>query len=140
MRIISIAAGDLPADGLHAIRVTDYALDKFEVATNAPINYAGTSGTIEVSDPPFRRADCNGDGTPDISDAIFLLNSLFAAPEPLPCADACDTNDDGEVDISDPLAMLLDLFDGSEGLPPPVDCGGDATPDEVACASYAGCA
>lgn len=133
-------AGDLPSDGLHALRITDYASDRFEVATNTPINYAGASGTVDASDPPFRRADCNDDGSPNISDAIFLLNGLFAAPAPLPCTDACDANDDGEVNLSDALAILTVLFDASESLPAPVECGDDPTTDGVACSSYTGCA
>jgi hypothetical protein len=133
-------AGDLPSDGLHALRITDYALDKFEVATNSPINYAGATGTIDASEPPFRRADCNDDGEPNISDAIFLLNGLFTAPEPLPCRDACDANDDGEINISDALTILATLFQASEGFPAPVECGDDPTTDGVTCSSYTGCA
>jgi hypothetical protein len=133
-------AGDLPVDGLHALRITDYAADRFEVATNAPINYAGVSGTIEAGDPPFRRADCNDDGSPNISDAIFLLNGLFVAPAPLSCRDACDANDDGEVDISDALALLIALFEAAAALPPPSGCGGDPTPDEIGCATSTSCA
>ena len=62
---------------------------------------------VEVKIPEgeglFRRADANGDGEADISDAINVLEYLFIGSASLSCLDAADSNDDGKVDISDPI-------------------------------------
>lgn len=84
-------------------------------------------------------ADCNQDGTLDISDAICLLGHLFlGTPARVPCdggtiQDAgnislLDSNGGGAVDLSDAVYLLGYLFGGSS---PPV-LGAD-------CVSIAGC-
>ena len=88
----------------------------------------------------FTRQDCNGDGLLDISDVIFLLNSIFlfhnGGPSPL-CDDACDANDDGGFDLSDPIYTLSYLFRGGPEPPPPFrDLGRDPTPDGLCCRSF----
>jgi hypothetical protein len=88
--------------------------------------------------PRFRRADGNGDGKVDISDAVSMLGFLFlGGPAPL-CPDAADANDDGEVDISDAVSTLNFLFLGGQ-VPPepgPFACGDDPTPSQLgACAA-----
>ena len=86
----------------------------------------------------FIRTDCNGDLSIDISDAISALDRLFAGIGPAPCIDACDSNDDGAFDIADPTFVLLHLFGGGVTPAAPFpDCGGDPTPDSLACASPA---
>ena len=91
----------------------------------------------------FRRADCNGDGTVDISDAITALDALFAGGVALECDDACDTNDDGRLDISDAIATLNALFTVQGTIPPPgaEACGIDDTTsaDSLACEVYDSC-
>lgn len=93
----------------------------------------------------FRRADVNGDGTRDLSDAVAILLPLFL-PGPVAgnfvtCPATADTNDDAGVDISDAIYILAHLFLG--GPPPPApypECGGTTTPggDGPGCERYEG--
>lgn len=115
----------------------------------------GTTRTDEVLDsglldlgyhrvPPgerFVRADANADGGVDVSDAIFVLASLFVGGSPAPsCLDAADVNDDGLSDVSDAVLLLASLFvAGTPPVPAPQTCGPDPTDDALDCASYPGC-
>lgn len=93
--------------------------------------------------PTFERGDSNGDGTIDVSDAVFLLALLFVPGSPSPtCGDASDANDDGSADISDSIYMLAFLFiPGSPAPPEPFgSCGPDPTgPDLTDCLLYNAC-
>ncbi len=63
------------------------------------------------------RGDANNDGGIDISDAIYLLEFLFASGTgPQPCAATGDPNGDTLVDIGDAIYLLDFLF--SLGMPP----------------------
>jgi hypothetical protein len=56
--------------------------------------------------------DANGDGSVDISDAVYLISYIFgggAAPNPL-CAG--DANGDGAVDITDAVYLINYMFSG----------------------------
>ena len=81
----------------------------------------------------FRRGDTNGDGTIDLSDAVFELNFLFLGGETPACPDAGDLNDDGLLDISDPVSSLNFQFLGGEPPPSPGPgaCGPDPTGDAL---------
>ena len=93
-----------------------------------------------ASNIPFRRADANADGAPDISDAITILGFLFLGGAMNDCRDAADVNDDGKVDISDPVRLLGHLFLGSEAPPAPFGaCGMDPTGDELDCKTFSNC-
>jgi hypothetical protein len=84
----------------------------------------------------FVRGEVNLDslGTPDISDAIFILQWLFCGgKEPL-CLDAADVNDDGTADISDGIALLSFLFSGGRQPREPFPgAGSDLTADSLDC-------
>ena len=99
--------------------------------------------TIKYSDdagPAFLRSDCNGDGSVDISDAVFTLGTLFLGEEAPGCDDACDSNDDGALDVSDAINTLGVLFLGQGVLPHPVSsCGVDPTTDELSCGQSEPC-
>lgn len=73
---------------------------------------------------PFLRADVDADGRVNITDAIFLLSSLFLGG-PLPtCAAAGDANADEEVNITDAIYILSSLFLGGPAPAAPYpDCG-----------------
>lgn len=64
--------------------------------------------------------DANGDGTIDISDAVFLISHIFAggaAPDECNYPNGLgDANGDGGVDISDAVYLITRIFSG--GLPP----------------------
>jgi hypothetical protein len=92
-------------------------------------------------DLAFLRADANGDGSVDISDAVATLGVLFLGHGEINCQDACDANDDGSVDISDAIATLGALFLGNSVIPLPgmAECGTDPTDDFLGCFNYAAC-
>jgi hypothetical protein len=95
---------------------------------------------------PFLRGDCDQDGqnTGTPTDAIFLLNFLFAGgPEPR-CRAACDYNGDGEVagTPTDALYYLNFNFLGGPAMAAPLTvCATSTAPGDVAlgCADPAGC-
>lgn len=85
----------------------------------------------------FRRADSNGDGRVDISDAVFTSNWLFLGGPAPSSQDAVDTNDDGRTNIVDGIDTLLWLFrDGAPPPPPFPDAGPDPTPDGLGSTTY----
>ncbi len=56
--------------------------------------------------------DANGDGAVDISDAVFLIEYIFAGgPAPTPTG-AGDANHDCSVDISDAVYLISYIFGG----------------------------
>lgn len=82
-----------------------------------------TWSPLHSQDPA--RGDANRDGQIDISDAVFLLNYLFASGVAPGCEPIADTNHDFKVDISDPVNLLGFLFSGGRPLDP-------LSPDEIA--------
>jgi len=66
--------------------------------------------------------DANGDGTVNVSDAVWIINYVFVggmAPVPLACGDA---NSDCTVNISDAVMVINYVFVG--GMPPGDCCPG----------------
>lgn len=86
-------------------------------------------------DAAFLRGDANRDSQVNITDAINVLETLFAGKAFFGCEDAMDSNDDGQVDISDPVTTLIHLFIGTAGIPFPGTFlpGFDPTPDGLFC-------
>ncbi len=101
----------------------------------------GETLTIGAPIDQFDRGDCNGDGGFDISDAVFILESLFVPGGQEPeCRDACDSNDDGGLDIGDAVYKLTALFGGGTAPPAPHgSCGTDPTSDTLECATFTAC-
>jgi hypothetical protein len=72
----------------------------------------------------FLRADCNGNGAVDISDAICILNWLFIGAGEPSCIAAANPNGDAAVDISDASHLLNYLFLGGPApVAPFPECG-----------------
>ena len=70
----------------------------------------------ELSGGNWRRCDCNGDATNDITDAVFHLAWLFLGGREPSCIEACDCDSSGTLDITDGLFNLTFLF--LQGTPP----------------------
>ena len=105
----------------------------YEHATNFLV--AIPSSVFEAS-AEFIRADANGDGNVDVSDAVSTLMYLFMGGVAR-CRDAGDANDDGILNITDPVFTLLYLFlGGSAPREPFPDRGWDPTSDALGCARY----
>ena len=93
-----------------------------------------------VLQPPWRRADCDGDGSVTTHDVRLLLDFVYGQGNPAAmCMDACDANDDGVVDVSDAVFILGTLGAGGVFPAPFPQCGGDPTFDALTCTSYLGC-
>jgi len=86
----------------------------------------------------FKRGDVDVNGQVEITDAIYLFDSLFLGGPPPACWDAADANDDGAVDLSDGVYDLNFLFLGgpAPGAPGPLECGEDPSEDALADCEY----
>lgn len=99
------------------------------------------STTVRCPEVPsdFRRGDVSDDGSVEISDAVNLLQHLFAGGSEPACADAADVDDGGTLGVADVIVLLSYLF--VSGPPPSapgsVSCGSDPTADGLLCVSAA---
>jgi CD109 antigen len=110
-------------------RAYEYYDPDVQASTTGPSIVVGPSAPAT-----FIRGDANGDTELDLSDAVTVLQFLFAGSGAPMCRDAADTNDDGRVDISDPISLLGYLFLGDAPPPPPhPEAGPDATADALDC-------
>jgi hypothetical protein len=123
-----------------AVSVHNSAVDSSDLSFDPVVFEARRAGSLGC-DSTFRRGDCSDDGRVDISDAVFVLGSLFLGQGKPACDDACDSNDDGTVNISDPIMTLGHLFLGQGPIPPPGinACGVDPTADALACQGTSQC-
>ena len=106
------------------------------IARNACGESAGPVWRFTTGSPGgiFRRGDVSPDGAVNISDSIAILQHLFGAGIPLPCARTADADDSGELNLTDAVFILAYLFLGDESPPEPFSsCGTDSTPDELPC-------
>jgi len=112
------------------------ALDDSCVSTCGATGGCLTNVVYSSCETEFLRGDANNDSAVDISDAVFVLSSLFVPGSDSPqCDDAADVNDDGTKDISDAVSVLAALFTGGTIPVPDGFCGVDPTVDSLDCAS-----
>ncbi len=86
-------------------------------------------------------ADQSG-GTPNLTDAVRILNALFGGLPfgPGDCLDAADTDDNGGVTFTDDGRLLNSLFGGMPEPPAPgFSCGEDPTDDALGNCAQAAC-
>ena len=89
--------------------------------------------------------DTNADGQTNLTDPVFILNFLFQAGPPPPCAEAANPNDDDGTNLSDSVYLLNFLFQGGAPPtapgPPPMACGPDPdnSPNDLGCETYESC-
>jgi len=73
--------------------------------------------TVTLQAASFARGDCNGDGTINVGDAIYVVNYIFkGGPSPRPYA-AGDCNSDGAINLGDAIHIVNYIFKGG---PPPL--------------------
>jgi aminopeptidase N len=80
--------------------------------------YQQTPFLLTVESSQGMRGDCNDDGTVNVSDAVYIINYIFAggpAPDPLLSG---DPNCDNDVNISDAVYIINYIFVGGD---PPCD-------------------
>lgn len=126
--LLSELSEDFDGDARHAGQFPDPGADE-----SGSWSVCGTS-TLG----PFIRGDYNGDGSVagQVTDAVFLLRSIFAGGSQPTCLAACDGNGDGEIDVTDAVFLLQFNFLGGR-LPshPFPECG----PGETAADQALGC-
>ncbi len=90
-------------------------------------------GTVRFTEP-FLRADVDGNGTVEESDALATLRHLFGTSDEVACKDAADANDDGVLNVSDVIYLLNFVFRGGAAPEPPFrEEGVDPTFDGLGC-------
>ncbi len=81
---------------------------------------------FKLNFPPAACGDANADGTVNISDAVYIINYIFAgglAPDPM---EAADVNCDETVNVSDAVWIINYIFVGGKA---PCDIDGDGIGD-----------
>ncbi len=104
------------------------------------VTFCELSG-FPVSASGFRRGDADDNGAVQLTDAVGILNFLFAGGEAT-CVDAADADDNGTVQLTDAVYVLTFLFAAGPAPPAPgtVDCGSDPDPDDgMGCEAYNSC-
>lgn len=134
---LTFASGELPSDGLNSLDRSG------TTAVNSPTNYAGETGSVDVSvgggPTEFLRGDANQNGMVEIADSISILGVLFSG-DSTSCASALDVNDDEGSDISDAIFLLSYLFSGGSAPGTPfMTCGDDPTAGGLTCDSFDAC-
>jgi hypothetical protein len=130
-------ANAAPSDG-------SVTLGVYRTDLEGPDSYSGASRIPGggVVPPPegviFRRGDVDGNGTVELTDAVFVLGYLFQGQGVPGCLETADSDDNGKVDISDAIRLLGWLFLGGEPLPAPgsEECGRDPTLGDAAECDY----
>jgi len=98
-----------PAEGDFRVMPTSPLIDAGkEFSPDFPFN--GINVDIGIYELHYYVSDCNADGNFNISDAVYLLNWIFAeGPAPIPIY-ACDYDCDRLANISDVVSMLNRIF------------------------------
>lgn len=90
------------------------------VGVSSSPSFGMSQGYLSEPVPSYLCGDANGDGTVNITDAVYLINYIFGggpAPEPLV---AGDVNCDETVNITDAVYLITYIFGG--GPEPCAEC------------------
>ena len=77
-------------------------------------------------EPPYMCGDATGDEAVNVSDAVHVVNYIFAAGDPPDPLESADVDCNGSVNISDAVWIVNYIFAGGYD---PCDVDGDAIPD-----------
>jgi hypothetical protein len=80
---------------------------------------AGVFAVKMNKEPEFMTGDANGDQTVNVSDAVYVINYVFAGGDPPEPYQAGDSNCDAIVNVSDAVWVINYVFVGG---PEPGDC------------------
>jgi hypothetical protein len=94
--------------------IVDWPSGTIQVLTNVNVN-----NHIQLVEPTtVVCGDANGDGDPNIGDAVYVISYVFkGGPPPVPVCRG-DANDDGDCNIGDAVYMIAYVFKGG---PAPVE-------------------
>jgi hypothetical protein len=121
---------DLPG---YMIGTTPIVFDSLVGPMENPFSTTPYTGSLRLDadltfavEPEYITGDANGDGTVNITDAVYLVTYIFGGgPPPVPLLSG-DANCDGTVNITDAVYLITYIFGGG---PPPGDPNNDGIPD-----------
>jgi hypothetical protein len=82
--------------------------------------------TLKLIPDSYICGDANADEIVNVSDAVYIINYIFAAGNPPDPLEAGDANCDGDVNVSDAVWIINYIFAGGKE---PCDTDGDQVPD-----------
>ena len=80
------------------------------IPNNDGLHLMTNSCELRFGIPIFLRADYDGSGLTDLTDAINMLGFLFLGTHPPICLDAADVDNSAILDLTDPITLLQCLF------------------------------
>jgi hypothetical protein len=88
----------------------------------------------------FLRGDPDSSGDINLTDAVLVLNYLFAGGASPGCEAAGDSDRSGDIGLTDAIQILNYLFLGSDGFPAPFpECGQDPLGELLGCEATRAC-
>jgi uncharacterized repeat protein (TIGR01451 family) len=103
------------------------------------ITTEGPLWSFQTESPVFRRADANGDGAIDLSDALFTVFYLFGG-RTTSCQKSLDFDGNGAIEVTDAVLQLGYLFlNGREPAAPFLGCGTEPPGSDLTCTEYPSC-
>ena len=115
-----------PGQGQVEVRVVNTRPGRAESVDTVTFTYESAEGYI--------RGDPDASGDVNLTDAVLLLNFLFAGGAPPACEAAGDTDRSGDIGMTDAIQILNYLFLGADGLPAPFpECGRDPRGELLRC-------
>jgi CubicO group peptidase (beta-lactamase class C family) len=81
---------------------------------------------MHILEPEYICGDASGDGTVNVSDAVYIINYVFVGGDPPYPLEAGDCNCDGNCNVSDAVWIINYVFVGGNN---PCDTNGDDIPD-----------
>jgi hypothetical protein len=128
-------------DNVIAIQAFNIDLSSSDLKIDAALVFEAIDVAEEPPPTEFRRGDANADESTNLTDAVFILSSLFLGGDQPPCEKSADTDDTGRVEITDAVYLLQFLFLGGTSPAEPFPaCGLDPTIDALTCNDFVGCA
>lgn len=82
---------------------------RFEYSPDNPGDPFGDGSQTDVQNKPS--GDANGDGTVNVTDAVFVINVCLGLTEGVNTA-KCDVNGDGAVNVTDAVAIINTCLKG----------------------------
>ena len=108
------------------VRVVNTQPGRSESADSVTFTYESAEG--------FLRGDPDSSGDINLTDAVLVLNYLFAGGASPGCEAAGDSDRSGDIGLTDAIQILNYLFLGSDGFPAPFpECGQDPLGELLGC-------
>ncbi len=121
-----------PGQGQVEVRVVNTQPGRSESTDSVTFTYESAEG--------FLRGDPDSSGDINLTDAVLVLNYLFAGGASPGCEAAGDSDRSGDIGMTDAIQILNYLFLGSDGFPAPFpECGQDPLGELLGCEATRTC-